>query len=772
MNRSFRRIVPSILLAMAVVGHGPAYAQAGGSVRGSVTAADTRAPIAGARVAVATPSRVGISDDAGNYVLRDLPPGQYDLVITAVGRKPLHAPITVQAGQETRMDVALEAGSIMLSSVLVSATSTPIEATRVAATVNVLTQAQVRASPARGTQDLLREIPGIELPRTSSTVGGNAQIVSIRGVDEGRTAVLLDGVPLTDAWGEWVDWDRAPKGSIERVEVLEGGGSNLYGNGAMGGVISLFSRPITPGSYRLSAQSGSRELRSAYASAGVALGGPFAASVTGDYGSGGGYRMLSKAFAGPIDTASSSTRRNLIARVEYAPSATLSAFVSQHFFGDNRALGTPLSRAARDDGSTEGGINAGSLREGLLTARVWNREMREDNWSTSVSAVNGVPRSLERVTAWTHTPSYDRGLALSWSRSDVWGFQSVGVGGDYRYLRGFLAEQDYANNAANAPTTHSTYGGNQALSGVFATGLLNPTPKLFVELSARFDSWGNNDGFSNDASGAATYPNATRNAFSPRVGAKYVVNAAFGVHAAAYQAFRAPNLAELYRKSISSTTISIPNPALKPEYATGVEFGADWQPVAWFQMKGTIYHTDYRDFNTFVTTSPPGATPATRQRQNVTKAKGLGGEVYVAVRPVNHLDVSASANFNDTRVDDLGPATATATLFKGARVARVPMQKGTIRASYDAPAFGTLTVMGRYEGTNTTFGNAVTLPDFAVFDASYSRTLRPGLDLFVGAENLFDRQYWVNASGSTATPTNISLGTPFTLRAGLEAYRY
>jgi outer membrane receptor protein involved in Fe transport len=156
----------------------------------------------------------------------------------------------------------------------------------------------------------------------------------------------------------------------------------------------------------------------------------------------------------------------------------------------------------------------------------------------------------------------------------------------------------------------------------------------------------------------------------------------------------------------------------------------------------------------------------------VTKAKGLGGEVYVAVRPVNHLDVSASANFNDTRVDDLGPATATATLFKGARVARVPMQKGTIRASYDAPAFGTLTVMGRYEGTNTTFGNAVTLPDFAVFDASYSRTLRPGLDLFVGAENLFDRQYWVNASGSTATPTNISLGTPFTLRAGLEAYRY
>ncbi len=764
-----RRSLWLLLAAPALLTAGIARAQAGGTVRGTITAAEGRAPVKGARVAIASPSRVTTSNDRGEYTLRDVPAGEYEVLVTAVGRSPARTTVSVRAAEEARADVSLTVGSIMLSGVLVSATSAPIDADKVAATVNVLTAAQVHASPARETQDMLREVPGIELPRTSSSVGGNAQIVSIRGVDEGRTAVLLDGVPLTDAWGEWVDWSRAPKDLIERVEVLEGGGSNLYGNGAMGGVISLFSRPIAPGSYRLSAAGGSRDTRSVFLSAGAPLSGPFALSVVGDYASGGGYRMVAPASAGPIDTASNSIRRNAIVRLEYAPSATFNAFVSGHLFGDNRSLGTPLSRAARRDGSTEGGINFGSANTGMLSARAWDSEMREDNWSTSVSTVSGVARALERVTAWTHIPSYDRGVALSWNRSHVLGFQSVGFGGDYRYMRGFLVEQDYANNAGNAPTTHSAYGGNQSLSGIFATGLLAPSPSLFVELSARFDRWGNNDGFSNDASGAASYPNATRSAFSPRVGAKYLVTPQFAVHTAYYQAFRAPNLAELYRKALGNT-ISLPNPALKPEYATGYEFGTDWQPAHWFQLKGTIYHTDYRDFNTFVTASAPGVTPATRQRQNVTKARGLGGEIYLALRPTEQFDFSASANFNNTRVRDLGTAASTATLHEGARVARVPREKGTVRMAYNAPGLGTVTLLGRYEGTNTTFGNSFTLPGFTVVDMSYFRRIANGLDVIAGIENVLDRAYWVNASGNAASPF-VSLGLPRTVRLGFEAYR-
>src|SRR5205085_12286504 len=139
----------------------------------------------------------------------------------------------VTGGASATADFALKQGSLLLSSVIVSATRTPVEANRVTSTVNVIAPEQVRQSPAREAQDLLRELPAVELPRTSSLVGGTAQIVSIRGVDEGRTAVLFDGVPVNDAWGEWIDWGRVPKGMLDHVEVVEGGTSSLYANAAM-----------------------------------------------------------------------------------------------------------------------------------------------------------------------------------------------------------------------------------------------------------------------------------------------------------------------------------------------------------------------------------------------------------------------------------------------------------------------------------------------------------------------------------------------------------
>ena len=160
---------------------------------------------------------------------------------------PTAARVTVAAAARRRSTSSLKEGSLLLSSVIVSATRTPVEASKVASTVNVLTPEQVRQSPARESQDMLREIPAVELPRTSSLVGGTAQIVSIRGVDEGRTAVFFDGIPVNDAWGEWIDWGRVPKAMLDHVEVVEGGTSSLYGNGAMGGVISFFSRPLAPG---------------------------------------------------------------------------------------------------------------------------------------------------------------------------------------------------------------------------------------------------------------------------------------------------------------------------------------------------------------------------------------------------------------------------------------------------------------------------------------------------------------------------------------------
>ena len=262
----------------------------GGDVRGTVTDSRTHTPIMGARVSIATPERVAITDQRGAYTLRDLPAGRYVVTTGAIGRTSDTSRVTVAAGGSAALNVSLKDGSLMLSSVVVSATRTAENAGKVASTVNVLTPEQVRQSPAREAQDLLREIPAVELPRTSSMVGGTAQIVSIRGVDEGRTAVLADGIPINDAWGEWIDWGRVPKAMLDRVEVVEGGTSSLYGNGAMGGLISYFTRPLAPGAIDAQIDGGSRSSRHAYVGAGIPLFGALTANVSGDYQDGGGYR--------------------------------------------------------------------------------------------------------------------------------------------------------------------------------------------------------------------------------------------------------------------------------------------------------------------------------------------------------------------------------------------------------------------------------------------------------------------------------------------------
>lgn len=763
-----------MLALVAAVGAMPLVAEAQQSsratVRGIVSAADSKAPVSGATVSIATPWRSALTRDDGSYVLRDLPAGRYEVTATAVGRAPMRATITVSAGQAASLDFALTNGSILLPGFVVSATKQSVEASKVAATVNFLTPQQVRTSPARETQDMLREISAIEMPRGSSQVGGTAQIVSIRGVDEGRTAVLLDGIPLNDAWGEWIDWSRAPRNSVDRVEVFEGGGSNLHGNGAMGGVISLFSRPITPGSYTMLLEGGGRSARHGFGSVGVPIVRGLTLGLTGDYADGGGYQLVAKRSAGPIDGVSEAIVRNGIARLEYAPSNRFSAFATHHRFGDSRALGTPLARATREDQSTEGGINADGLAGGLLTARGWWRDMTERSTSATLLTVSSVARAGERRNATAVIPSQDRGAAVEWSRNRWLGFEQIAVGGDYRFYGGHYEEQAYANNAANAPTTRIESGGEQLLSGVFVSGVLAPTRTVRVELSARGDRWGNNDGYVLDASGRATLANQTRSAFSPRVGVQWQALSQLSLHAASYKAFRAPNLAELYRRQVSPSTVSLPNPGLKPEYATAWETGADWQPVSWLQLKGTYFRADYDDFNTFVTTSATGVTPVTRQRQNVQSTRSQGGEVYLAVVPFTGLTISGSLNYNDAKVTDMGTATPTATLFKGSRVARVPTQKSTVRLSYESPVAGTFTLLGRTEGIVTTFGNSFTLPAFKVADVSYRRAVFNGVTLVGAVENITNEEYYTGLSGSAATPI-ITLGMPRTARIGVEIGR-
>ncbi|MEP6731236.1 MAG: TonB-dependent receptor [bacterium] len=754
------------IFALALAAATPLAAQThGGDIRGVVSAAESRSSIPSARVAITSPARAALTNEHGAYVLRDLPSGRYEIVVTALGREPRRDSVSVMAGQSTTVDVALKEGSLLLSSVIVSATRTPTNADRVTATVNVLTAEHIQTSAARESQDLLREMPGVELPRTSSLVGGTAQIVSIRGVDEGRTAVLFDGVPVNDAWGEWIDWGRVPKGMLDRVEVIEGGASSLYGaNGGIGGIISFYSRPLAPGAMNLTVDGGSRDTRHGFFSAGVPLVGALSANVSGDYQEGGGYTILDPLKRGSVDVASAVIQRNAYMRLNFAPSASWSAFVTGHLFGDSRNLGTQLTFANREQKNVDVGVDHGNILGGAFSLRAWDGQQDERQRSSTIRT----NRVAEDSSLTALIPSHDWGMNAQWIRGNVLGLESFGIGADYRKMSGNFDEVDFNTTCPGATcgtlTRRVLSGGNQSLSGAYLQAIAVPFTPLRVEATARVDQWMNNDGQSVDATaGTVKYANKSVAAFDPRIGVRYQIASRFSLHSALYKAFRAPNLAELYRKQISPTSITLPNPDLAPETALGREVGFDFQPVDMLQIKGTYYVADYKDFNSPVQTA--AGPPTVRQRLNVQQAKSKGIESYVALRPVPSLFISGSVNYDDDRVVSGPPGTVV-----GAHFNRVPSPRQTIRAMYTSALLGETAVIWRHEGQTTTL-QGLPLEPFTVVDATYRHELLPGLRGFAAVENIGDVKYQINLSGTGAAQL-ISFGMPRTVRVGVEAFRY
>src|SRR5438093_2564311 len=137
-----------------------------------------------------------------------------------------------------------------LEPVVVTVTRIEQKAGDAPASVTVLTRDDIQHSASQTVDDILRQVPGFSLFRRSSSLVTHptSQGVSLRGIGPSgasRALVLLDGVPINDPFGGWVYWDKIPLQAIEQIEVVRGGGSSVWGNYALSGVINIITKRPT-----------------------------------------------------------------------------------------------------------------------------------------------------------------------------------------------------------------------------------------------------------------------------------------------------------------------------------------------------------------------------------------------------------------------------------------------------------------------------------------------------------------------------------------------
>ncbi len=515
----------------------------------------------------------------GRFAFASLPAGEYELRVSADGFSEQKQPVIVpnEAQTEAGVEVALEVA--LLSQQI---TITPARVARrldeAPASVTVLDSRDVTHAAAQTVDDLLRQVPGFSIFRRSSSLVANptTQGVSLRGAGASgasRTLVLSDGIPLNDAFGGWVYWDRVPRAAIDRIELVRGGASDLYGSDALSGVINVITRPPTQRVVNAEVSYGTRNTPDLSFFASDRLGG-WSASLSGEALRTDGYFIIAPEIRGVADTQAASKHRSLALRVEHQWNAETALFARGSLFDEDRNNGTVLQiNDTAMESLAVGGRTRTSDGSNWNVALFANQERYHQDF-TSVAA----DRATEALTRRQASPSRDAGLSLNWSRLTAERHLLV-AGFDVHGVRG--RSDETAITSGRATSAVST-GGRQLRYGFFAQDLITLSPRWQLTLSGRYDNWRNSSAssvtktLSTGAVQSSFFTPRTEDAFSPRLALLFRANSQLTLRAAAYRAFRAPTLNELYRGFRVGNVQTLANEQLQAERLTGGEVGATW----------------------------------------------------------------------------------------------------------------------------------------------------------------------------------------------------
>jgi iron complex outermembrane recepter protein len=758
MNQLSKNILKASFLCQLIFA-AVAFSQTSAQISGRVT--DKRGDAVGAArvVAVADNQTKGetSADGSGQFTLA-LPPGDYELRVSADGFSDSRRRVSLNSPHAT-VNVTLEPAAVK-EAVTVTPARAELRLSAAPASVSVFDAKDVSNAAAQTFDDLLRQAPGFSIFRRSSSVVANptTQGVSLRGAGASgasRTLVLSDGLPLNDAFGGWVYWDRVPRAAVDRIELVRGGSSDLYGSDALSGVINVISRPPSQRVINAEAAYGNRNTADTTFFAGDKWK-SFSASVAGEAFRTDGYFLIAPEIRGTADDLAASKHRALTLRLENDWNASDAVFLRGSLFDEDRRNGT---KAQTNDTVSESLAAGGRFR--TSEGSDWNLTLfaNQQRYHQTFSAV-AANRNSEALNRLQFVPSRDVGASFNWSRVSFEKHLLV-AGVDVRGVRGVSDETAIANNRA---TTLSSAGGRQRRAGFFIQDLFSISPRWQLSVNARYDNWRDSSAASvsrNLTTGAITprfFPARSQDAFSPRLSLIFRPTEQFSLRASAYRAFRAPTLNELYRGFRVGDTLTNANANLVAERLTGGETGMTWAPNNRVNARVTGYWTEIINPISNFTLS---VTPAliTRERRNLGRTRSRGVEAESDFNISNFWRVSAGYLFADATVRR-APQDVT---LEGLWIPQVPRHQFTLQTVYSNPRYVTAAMQFRASGKQFDDDqNRLPLGGFAVFDVTVARPLARYVEAFVAVQNLFNERYAV-----ARTPLE-SLGMPRMLRGGVR----
>jgi len=588
--------------------------------------------------------------------------------------------------------------------------------------------------------DALKMIPGFTLFPSSRVANPTTQTMVLRGLGGSgvnRSLVLADGVPLNDAFGGWVYWGKVPLMAIDRIEVIRGGGSDLYGADAVGGVVQILTLDPVRTMARALLEVGSHDTGRISLFGGARMRG-WSVGGAGQWFTTEGYVLVAPDERGAVERPSGSAHRSAFAFATYTSGTGWRAGARAGVFSEDRRNGTPLQVNDTDARQASAEV-ATPVGAGFLSAHVYGGTQRYDQTFSTISAEP--PRAFELLDRSQRVPTRIGGGSLQWTRD--WGRSSILLGTEARVTEGHSRETP-AVEGVTASTSNA--GGSERVGSGYARASVAVTDRFTVVTGAHADVWraaGDNSSFEH-----------TVGAFNPRMSLAYRLGeTGLALRASVLGGFRAPTLNELHRRVQIGNDVTLPNEALRPERLRMAEIGLVASRGR-ASVRATGFWSVLRDTITAVTLATSPALNI-RQRRNADRMRSAGVELEADVRLPHAFSVAMTAVVLDSRF------TGRSHL-RNYRVPQVARYSVGIGGRYDGRLWTASTQM---RVTGPQFDDDVNtrrLRRATVVDAFGGRTLARRVMVFVAVENLFDADYDI---GRTPTRT---VGLPRAIRSGVQ----
>jgi outer membrane receptor protein involved in Fe transport len=707
-----------------------------GSISGTIVDARNQ-PVAGAQIMGSGGQLLGTTAADGSFTV---PAGSGRVQILATHFEPT----SINLEGPSPVHVLLEHP---LENVTVTAYRSPLASGDSPASTRILDTEQLRRAAGISLDDKLRQVPGFELFRRTSSLVANptTEGVSLRGLGStaaSRSLVVFDEIPIADAFGGWIHWEELPPPVIHSVELVRGGASDLYGSSAIGGVISIV--PVRPDAnrFQLSTSYGS-EATSDNSLLGVLKFGKWSGLVSSQLIATDGYILIAPSVRGPIDQPYNVHAQNGLTEFDHGLSRDGRIFLRGGILNENRHNGTPIQI-----NSTRLYRYAGGADWSNLVVRLYGDTQ---HYSQTFSNINA-SRTGETLTRIGKDPADELGALGHWH-------QPIGThllllaGADIHDVRAadyetmFPASKGYLNTSAR-----------QRQSGVYGEVLFTPAAWT-LSASGRVDHFSNFDAKQFKTNTAPlTLPEINQTVFDPRIGVTRRLTSALALSASAFRAYRAPTENELYRTGQVGSQTTLPNANLLSERATGWEAGihSDLTSI------GTTVRVSYfwTQINRPITALTLSTTPTSSllMRENLGQIESRGVSLDFASRPRSWVSIEGGYQYADATVT----SNAKMPSLVGNWIPQVARNMATTQVNFTHRRLGLLSVQGRYSGQQyDDDANQFLLHCYFRLGAYASHDFGHHLSVFAAGDNLLDRTI---EAGKTPT---LTLASPRVARFGL-----